>query len=132
MTRMAQLTTALFAVALLAIFAVAVSSKAIAFQDPAKLNPQMYKVVLDNSHVRAIDYRLKPGEKEPMHSHPCGVFVYYFTDSNMRVNSPGGEVKESHNRAGDAVWRDPVTHFTENIGKSEVHALVVEPKDSCK
>jgi hypothetical protein len=64
--------------------------------------------------------------------HPCGVVVYCFTDSNMRVNSPTGEVKESQNGAGDVVWRDPVAHFTQNMGKSEVHALVVEPKHSCK
>lgn len=132
MTKVAHLTTGLLAGSLLASFAFALSSGALAFQDATKLAPQMYKVVLENSHVRVIDYHIKPGEKEPMHSHPCGVVVYYFTDSNMRGSSRGGEVKESHNRAGDVVWRDPVTHFTENIGKSEVHALLVEPKDGCR
>ena len=132
MTKVAHLTTGLLAGSLLASFALALSSGALAFQDATKLAPQMYKVVLENSHVRVIDYHIKPGEKEPMHSHPCGVVVYYFTDSNMRGSSPGGEVKESHNRAGDVVWRDPVTHFTENIGKSEVHALLVETKDGCR
>lgn len=132
MTKVAHLTTGLLAGSLLASFAFALSSGALAFQDATKLAPQMYKVVLENSHVRVIDYHIKPGEKEPMHSHPCGVVVYYFTDSNMRGSSRGGEVKESHNRAGDVVWRDPVTHFTENIGKSAVHALLVEPKDGCR
>ena len=132
MTKVAHLTTGLLAGSLLASFAFALSSGALAFQDATKLAPQMYKVVLENSHVRVMDYHIKPGEKEPMHSHPCGVVVYYFTDSNMRGSSPGGEVKESHNRAGDVVWRDPVTHFTENIGKSAVHALLVEPKDGCR
>jgi hypothetical protein len=39
--------------------------------------------------VRVLEYRLKPGEKEPMHSHPAGV-VYVLT--------------------GESIWRDPVTH----------------------
>lgn len=132
MKKVAYLTIGLLAGALLASVAFARSSAVIVFQDATKLAPQMYKVVLDNSHVRVVDYHIKPGEKEPMHSHPCGVLVYYFTDSNMRGSSPGGEVKESHNHAGDVVWRDPVTHFTENIGQSEVHALLVEPKGGCQ
>jgi hypothetical protein len=35
-------------------------------QDPVKLSPQYYNVLLDNGHVRVLEYRLKPGEKEPM------------------------------------------------------------------
>jgi len=102
-----------------------------ATQDPTKINPQMYKVILENDHLRAIDVHLKPGEKEPLHSHPNGVFVYYFTDANTRGVAPDGSTKESHNRAGEVVWRDPVTHQGENIGSSEIHTLVIEPK-ACK
>jgi len=85
-----------------------------------------------------MDYHLKPGEKEAMHSHPCGVFVYFFTDADVRSTtlSDGktGELKtgEFHGRAGDVGWRDPVTHQGENIGNSELHALLIEPKTSCK
>jgi quercetin dioxygenase-like cupin family protein len=100
-------------------------------QDPAKLAPQFYKVILDNNDARVIDYHLKPGEKEPLHSHPSGVLVYYFTDATMRVTLPGGKTAESTNRAGDITWRDPVTHFAENTGDNEVHTLLVEPKVSC-
>jgi len=132
MKKIAYLTAGVVAGVLLASFAFANPLAVTLFQDATKLAPQMYKVVLDNNHVRVVDYHIEPGEKEPMHSHPCGVLVYYFTESNTRASSPGGAVTESHNRAGDVVWRDPVTHFTENIGKSEVHALLVEPKDGCQ
>ncbi len=98
-------------------------------QDPAKLAPEMYKVVLENDHVRVIDYHLKPGEHEPMHSHPRGVVVYFFTDARMRVTLPDGTASEASNKAGDVVWRDPVTHRAENVGGAETHALLVEPKD---
>jgi quercetin dioxygenase-like cupin family protein len=101
-------------------------------QDPAKLAPHLYKVVLDNDDARVIDYHLKPGEKEPMHSHPSGLLVYYFTDAKARVTLPDGKTAETANRAGDIIWRDAVTHFAENIGSSEVHPMLVEPKVSCK
>jgi hypothetical protein len=42
---------------------IGMSSRAMATQDPAKLAPQFYKVVLDDDHVRVIDYLLKPEEK---------------------------------------------------------------------
>jgi len=38
-----------------------------------KTSPQYYKVLLENDQVRVLEYRLKAGEKEPMHSHPAGV-----------------------------------------------------------
>jgi quercetin dioxygenase-like cupin family protein len=46
-------------------------------QDPVRLSPQYYNVLLENEHVRVLEYRLKPGEKESMHSHPAGI-VYVF------------------------------------------------------
>jgi quercetin dioxygenase-like cupin family protein len=103
----------------------------VAAQDPAKLAPEFYKVVLDNGDARVIDHHIKPGEKEPMHSHPSGVLVYYFTDAKTRITLPDGKTAESTNRAGDVVWRAPVTHFAENTGNNEVHTLLVEPKVSC-
>ena len=37
-------------------------------QDPVKLSPKMYTVLLENEHVRVLEFRAKAGEKEPMHS----------------------------------------------------------------
>ena len=100
--------------------------------DPVALDPNMYKVVLDNEHLRAIDYHLKPGEKEPVPSHARGVFVYFFTDADTRGTVLNGETSESHRKAGEVLWREPVTHMAENIGHSEIHQLLVEPKESCE
>jgi hypothetical protein len=55
-----------------------------------------------------------------------------FTDATMTSTLFDGKTSESHNRAGDPVWRDPVTHFAKNLDNSEVHTLLVEPKESCK
>lgn len=128
MTKMVYLTAGLLAGILLTSVAFATWNRMPA-QDPAKLAPQLYKVVLDNDCVRVIDYRLQPGEKEPMHSHPSGVVVYFFTDAKMRGSSPDGKTTEIFNKAGEVIWREPVTHFGENIGSNEIHTLLVEPKN---
>ncbi len=101
-------------------------------QDAVKLAPQMYHVIFENGRYRVIDYHLKPGEKEPMHSHPTGVLGYLFTDSKMRTTFPDGRTTDSASKAGDVFWRDPVTHRGENIGTTEIHELLVEPKSVCK
>lgn len=36
--------------------------------DPVALSPQLYSVRFENDRVRVLEYRLKPGGKEPMHS----------------------------------------------------------------
>ena len=105
--------------------AIALRAEGRGSKDPTMLAPDMYKVLLDNEHVRVIDYRLKPGAKEPMHSHPTGVLVYYFTDAATRGNVENGEPSEKLNKASDVVWRDPVTHVAENIGDAEIHQLLV-------
>lgn len=96
-------------------------------RDPVKLSPQLYNVRFENDRVRVLEYRAKPGEKEPMHSHPPGV-VYVFSDSTMRITLPDGTIAEAPRKAGELYWRDFTTHAAENIGETESHALAVELK----
>jgi beta-alanine degradation protein BauB len=131
MKRVAHLALGIFLGAMLVTFASDVSSKISSTQDPVKVSPQYYKVLVDNDQVRMLEYRLKPGEKESMHTHPAGA-VYVFNDSKLRNISPDGTITERQGKAGDAFWRNPITHTTENVGTTEAHALAVEPKSSCK
>ena len=59
-------------------------------QDPAKVDPQHYKVLLDNEHVRILDVRQKPGDKSPVHSHPHHA-VYWLTASTLKFTSSDGK-----------------------------------------
>lgn len=95
--------------------------------DPVKISPDLYTVRFENERVRVLEYRLEPGQKEPMHSHPPGV-VYTFSDSLFRTTSSDGTVAEGPGKAGDLYWRDFTTHATANIGTTEAHALAVELK----
>jgi beta-alanine degradation protein BauB len=106
------------------------SSEVASSMDPVKISPQYYKVLLENDEVRVLEYHLKPGEKEAMHSHPAGI-VYTLSDGRMKTTVPNGESHESERKAGEAIWRDPVTHSAENTGTSEIRALAVEMKKRC-
>lgn len=131
MKTVAHFIIGILAGALLTTFAFAVASRIISAQDPVKLSPQYYNVLLENDKVRVIEYRLKPGQKEPMHSHPAGI-VYFFGNAKLKITSPDGKITESVHTPGETYWRDPVTHALENIGKTEGHAIAVELKCACK
>jgi mannose-6-phosphate isomerase-like protein (cupin superfamily) len=98
-----------------------------ATQDPVKLSPQYYTVKAENDHVRVLEYRLKPGEKEVMHSHPAYV-VYFFSDAALRATFPDGTTSHTSVTPGEVVLRDPLSHAVENVGKTELHALLIELK----
>ena len=98
-------------------------------QDPVKISPQFYKVLLENDQVRVLEYRLKPGEKEPMHSHPAGV-VYVLSGAKLKFTDPDGKTEERAAASGETIWRDPTTHAVENVGNTEAHAIAIDLKTS--
>ena len=95
--------------------------------DPLKLSPQLYTARLENDYVRAYEYRIGPGVKDPMHAHPHGL-VYIIAGGKLRSTSPDGSVTDSELKAGDLTWREGLHHSLENVGGSEVHALSIELK----
>jgi quercetin dioxygenase-like cupin family protein len=97
-------------------------------QDPAKVDPAHYKVILNNSQVRILDIHQKPGEKSPMHSHPNHV-VYSFNGETLKFTLPDGTTKTATIKAGQAISRNAETHTVENIGENEAHALDIELKE---
>ncbi len=96
-------------------------------QDPVKISPKMYTVLLENEQVRVLEWRAAPGEKEPLHSHP-GMVVYVLSGTKMRFTTADGKSEERESKAGTAVWSEPVTHSGENLGTSEAHVLLIELK----
>jgi quercetin dioxygenase-like cupin family protein len=95
--------------------------------DPAVVNAGMEHVRLENSHVRAIEGVLRPGDKEQMHSHPAFV-VYVIAGGRIRNNFADGKVVEAELKTGDVLYREPQTHWVQNIGTTTIHFLVVELK----
>jgi len=97
-------------------------------QDAAKVNAKFITVKLDNPRVRVFDVTVKPGEKEAVHSHPASVF-YVLEGGKVRNHAPDGTVAEAELRAGEVLYRDPLTHWAENIGNTTIRLVLVELKN---
>jgi beta-alanine degradation protein BauB len=112
---------------LLGAIATGVFSLAAFGQDVAKVNPSTIVVKLDNAKVRVMEATLKPGQKEVMHSHPASI-VYVMTGGTSRNHMADGKVVDVTMKAGETLYREPLTHWAQNIGKTTMHLLIVELK----
>lgn len=102
--------------------------EAAAAQDPVKVGSNVYKQVFENERVRVSDVRFKPGDKIAKHSHPDH-FIYVLEQGKLRISKPDGTSSEADFQVGQVVWITAETHWAENIGSTELHALVVELKE---
>ncbi len=96
-------------------------------QDPAVVNAKLVHVTLDNEHVRVFESVLQPGDKEQMHSHPACV-IYVLAGGKVRNHGADGKTTETELKTGATVYREPVTHWAENIGSTPIHLILVELK----
>jgi len=97
-------------------------------QDPLVVNAKTLRLKFENARVRVLEATLKPGEKENLHSHP-GYLFYVIDGGTMRNHTADGKVSESEFKAGDVIYRDPLTHWAENIGTTTIHLILVELKE---
>jgi quercetin dioxygenase-like cupin family protein len=95
--------------------------------DPAKLAPKIYKVILNNNQVRVLDIRLKPGQKTPTHSHP-NYIIYALNGGTARFWNEKGQASTMSMKPGQCVWREDETHTVQNVGKHTIHVLNIELK----
>ncbi len=93
--------------------------------DPVVVNAGMEHARLENANVRVIEGVLKPGDREQMHSHPAFV-TYVIEGGTIRNHFADGKVVEAALETGDVLWRDPQTHWIENIGTTTLRFIVVE------
>lgn len=84
-------------------------------------------VKFENEHVRVLELLLKPGQSERQHSHPQYV-LYPLNDYRVRNTNADGTVRVFERKAGDVFWGGPITHGGENVGTTDVHAIIVELK----
>jgi quercetin dioxygenase-like cupin family protein len=96
-------------------------------QDAATVTPKVVKVKLENDRVRVLEFISDPGDKEGWHSHPAFV-VYVVTGGTLRINTLDGNSDDVEFKTGDILYLEPGTHTTENIGKTQLHAIIVELK----
>jgi quercetin dioxygenase-like cupin family protein len=118
---------AILSIATSALLALLGSGAALA-QDAAVVNSATVHVRLDNAHVRVLESVLGPGQKERVHSHPACV-IYVIAGGKVRNHTADGKSADSELIAGATAYREPITHWSENIGTTPVHLILVELKD---
>jgi quercetin dioxygenase-like cupin family protein len=97
-------------------------------QDPLVVNAATIKLRLENSRVRVLEATLKPGDKEKTHSHPAYV-IYVIEGGRVRTHGTDGTATEADFKTGDVIYREAVTHWAENIGKTTIRLELVELKN---
>jgi quercetin dioxygenase-like cupin family protein len=97
-------------------------------QDPLVVNSSTIALKLENSRVRVLEATLKPGDKEKTHSHPAYV-IYVIAGGHVRTHNADGSVVEAEFKTGDVIYREGVTHWAENIGKTTIRLELVELKN---
>ena len=102
-----------------------------AAQDAALVQPQSYKVVLENAQVRVLEFNSRPGLGvcgSGLHSHPAHLGVV-LSSGPVRIRTADGKVEEVPAMpVGSVFWSEAVTHATENISGHDLRSLLVEIK----
>jgi quercetin dioxygenase-like cupin family protein len=96
-------------------------------QDVLTVNARTVKLRLENQNVRVLEATLEPGAKEQPHSHPASI-IYVIAGGKFRSHAEDGKVSESIFKDGDVIYREPLTHWAENIGDTTIHLIIVELK----
>ena len=103
------------------------TAAAVRAQDPVKVDPAHYKLVLDNPSVRILRITYPAGAKSKMHQHPDAMVVGLST-GNIEFAMPDGTKQESPLQAGSAMFTPATTHLPSNVGKTTMEAILVEFK----
>jgi len=121
MTRLSTILLVLVTVSL-------VRSDATVAQDPLVVNAKTIALKLENNRARVLEATLKPGDKEQTHSHPA-YFVYVIEGGKIRNHANDGTVTDGEFKKGEVIYRDPLTHWAENIGNTTIRLILVELKN---
>jgi quercetin dioxygenase-like cupin family protein len=123
MKTMSSLVAVAVATALLMLHSFRIASA----QDTLLVNSDSVKLKFENDRARVLESILLPGGKDKMHSHPSYV-VYVIKGGKVRIHGADGNTTETELKTGDVIYREPVTHWGENIGTTEIDEILVELK----
>ncbi len=97
-------------------------------QDPVKVSPDHFKVLLENERVRVLDFHSSAGVKIPPHSHPDYVSYSISGAGKTKFTSADGKVTEATAKTGQATWHKAETHASEYQGTGSTQVILVELK----
>ena len=97
--------------------------------DPTRAAPDNYKLIMENDHVLVLEMTLKAGEKDNQHSHHDET-VFFVQGGKVKIHLPDGNAVEAELPDGHVMWHEAWTHTVENVGTSDIRAIIVESKHS--
>jgi beta-alanine degradation protein BauB len=107
---------------------VTVNQKASESIDIVETSPNQARVLMENEHVRVVEYFVKPGEKDVWHTHPPRS-SYIVEGGKVKVYTENAEPKISEVIAGTSSWADQgAKHYVENIGNTDIKIILTEIK----
>ena len=116
-----------------ALFILVLSASSSAQQKPQHVDaliasPDIYTLLLENEHVRMLEYLLEPGEREAWHTHPPKA-IYVAAGGKLRITTENGDSFVVDENTGDTAWMNAVgRHYGENIGSTQIRIILVEVK----
>ncbi len=97
-------------------------------QDPVKVDPKIYRTILENERVRVNEIHFTPGQHIDWHQHPDHV-IYWTAAGTLRVYNQGADSVDVTGAVGQAMFLPACTHAATNIGKTDVRLVQVELKE---
>ena len=94
-------------------------------RDAVQIAPHVYKVVLENEHVRVLDTRTGPGDSSEMNSHP-NMVGYAISDCTWDLTGPDDTTVLVAVNVGETFSLDAVDHSAHDVGTTGSHALLIE------
>jgi hypothetical protein len=111
--------------------ALAVTACAAQAQIPVGSDP-FHKVVFENDKVRVLDLQVGDADTTTMHIHNAASVVVFVTNSQLAIQTPGGEPVVTNVDAGNVVYRSydktPTTHKVWSNDGSTMRCIVIELK----
>lgn len=96
--------------------------------DIVQTSPNQARVLMENEHVRVVEYAVKPGEKDVWHTHPPRS-SYVVSGGKVKVYTETGEPKISEVKTGASSWAGQgAKHYVENIGDTDIKIILTEIK----
>jgi quercetin dioxygenase-like cupin family protein len=93
-------------------------------------SPGNFKLLLDNDHVRVLQYTLPPGARDHWHTHPPRV-GYVLSGAKIRVTEADGSHQDYDEKTGETYWGEfSPLHDTLNLDTKPYIVLLIEVKDA--
>ena len=100
--------------------------------DALTASPANFTLLLENEHVRVLEYVLLPGEQDQWHTHPPKV-SYVLSGGKLEIHLDDGTSFLADEKTGATDWAGVRgKHYVKNVGATPVRILLVEDKAAAR